>query len=32
MKFILEEQKKLEQKMADRIKILEEKIKSISNK
>lgn len=31
MKFVIEEQKKMEQKMADRIKILEEKLKSISN-
>jgi serine O-acetyltransferase len=32
MKFVLEEQKMLEQKIADRIRILEEKIKSGSNK
>ncbi|MDR2437307.1 MAG: serine O-acetyltransferase [Endomicrobium sp.] len=32
IKFVLEEQKKMEQKMTDRIKTLEEKLKSISNK
>jgi serine O-acetyltransferase len=32
IKFVLEEQKMLEQKIVDRIRILEEKIKSISNK